>query len=151
MSDEQDRSPEPQSVIPKSPDPDKEPQAGSTVAGSLNASEIAGETVATVGEATGRFPRPRGRGGSTGKHVSGRLRILISRIIGVIRRGFCSLFGTSDAAGVFSAAFRIPNFLQNVFGEGALSASFIPVYANLLGMRKASRLPTQWPLLVGAS
>ncbi len=32
----------------------------------------------------------------------------------------------------FSAAFRIPNFLQNVFGEGALSASFIPVYAKLL-------------------
>src|SRR5436309_1729229 len=30
------------------------------------------------------------------------------------------------------AAFRIPNFLQNLFGEGALSASFIPVYAALL-------------------
>ncbi len=30
------------------------------------------------------------------------------------------------------AAFRIPNFLQNLFGEGALSASFIPVYASLL-------------------
>ena len=32
----------------------------------------------------------------------------------------------------FNAAFRIPNFLQNVFGEGALSASFIPVYAQLI-------------------
>ncbi len=31
------------------------------------------------------------------------------------------------------AAFRIPNFLQNLFGEGALSASFIPVYAGHLG------------------
>ena len=30
------------------------------------------------------------------------------------------------------AAFRIPNFLQNLFGEGALSASFIPVYSALL-------------------
>src|SRR5687767_14639700 len=30
------------------------------------------------------------------------------------------------------AAFRIPNFLQNLFGEGALSASFIPVYASLV-------------------
>jgi len=28
-----------------------------------------------------------------------------------------------------------PNFLQNVFGEGALSASFIPVYANLLARK----------------
>ena len=32
----------------------------------------------------------------------------------------------------FNAAFRIPNFLQNLFGEGALSASFIPVYARAL-------------------
>jgi putative peptidoglycan lipid II flippase len=31
------------------------------------------------------------------------------------------------------AAFRIPNLLQNLFGEGALSASFIPVYAGHLG------------------
>ncbi len=30
-----------------------------------------------------------------------------------------------------AAAFRIPNFLQNLFGEGVLSASFIPVYARL--------------------
>jgi putative peptidoglycan lipid II flippase len=39
--------------------------------------------------------------------------------------------GLSDAADAFSAAFRIPNFLQNLFGEGVLSASFIPVYARL--------------------
>ncbi len=39
---------------------------------------------------------------------------------------------TSDPADAFAAAFRIPNFLQNLFGEGALSASFIPVYAGLL-------------------
>ena len=59
--------------------------------------------------------------------------ILISRIIGVLRqRIFAYYFGTSAAADVFNAAFRIPNFLQNVFGEGALSASLIPVYAGLL-------------------
>ena len=115
--------------------------------GRLNASEIAGETIATVGESTGRFPRPTDAGGgeSTGKHAflvgAG---ILISRIIGVIRqRVFAHYLGTSDAAGAFSAAFRIPNFLQNVFGEGALSASFIPVYANLLArgdQKEASRV-----------
>lgn len=59
--------------------------------------------------------------------------ILLSRILGVIRqRVFAHYLGISDAAGAFDAAFRIPNFLQNVFGEGALSASFIPVYAKLL-------------------
>ena len=59
--------------------------------------------------------------------------ILLSRIAGLIRdRIFAHYFGNSDAADAFKAAFRIPNFLQNLFGEGVLSASFIPVYAGLL-------------------
>src|SRR5437870_12316110 len=60
--------------------------------------------------------------------------ILLSRISGLVRQHFFArYFGLqSDAADAFSAAFRIPNFLQNLFGEGALSASFIPVYAALL-------------------
>ena len=59
--------------------------------------------------------------------------ILISRLVGLIRqRIFAHYFGSSGAGDAFSAAFRIPNFLQNVFGEGALSASLIPVYARLL-------------------
>jgi len=114
-----------------------------------NAAEIAGETVTVVGEATGRFPRApsveRSERESTAKHAfMVGAGILISRIIGVVRqRVFAHYLGTSDAAGAFSAAFRIPNFLQNVFGEGALSASFIPVYANLLARgdkKEASRV-----------
>lgn len=60
--------------------------------------------------------------------------ILLSRIAGLVRqRVFSHYFGqVSDAADAFNAAFRIPNFLQNLFGEGVLSASFIPVYAGLL-------------------
>ena len=58
--------------------------------------------------------------------------ILLSRILGLIRnRVFAHYLGTSDAADAFNAAFRIPNVLQNLFGEGVLSASFIPVYAGL--------------------
>ncbi|HET7442933.1 MAG TPA: murein biosynthesis integral membrane protein MurJ [Terriglobales bacterium] len=58
--------------------------------------------------------------------------ILLSRLVGLIRdRVFAHYFGNSDAADAFRAAFRIPNFLQNLFGEGVLSASFIPVYARL--------------------
>ena len=58
--------------------------------------------------------------------------ILLSRVSGLIReRVFAHFFGASLAADAFKAAFRIPNFLQNLFGEGALSASFIPVYAGL--------------------
>lgn len=59
--------------------------------------------------------------------------ILLSRILGLVRnRVFAHFFGTTDAADAFNAAFKIPNFLQNLFGEGVLSASFIPVYAKLL-------------------
>jgi putative peptidoglycan lipid II flippase len=44
--------------------------------------------------------------------------------------------GADFAADAFNAAFRIPNLLQNLFGEGVLSASFIPEYAGLLGRRE---------------
>ena len=59
--------------------------------------------------------------------------ILISRLAGLVRvRLFGQYFGlASDAADAFNAAFRIPNLLQNLFGEGALSGSFIPVHAGL--------------------
>src|SRR6185312_6370873 len=53
--------------------------------------------------------------------------------VGLVRdRVFAHYFGNSDAADAFRAAFRVPNILQNLFGEGVLSASFIPVYSRLL-------------------
>lgn len=59
--------------------------------------------------------------------------ILLSRISGLVReKVFAYYLGNSVAAGVFRAASRIPNFLQNMLGEGVLSAAFIPVYARLL-------------------
>src|SRR5437660_9001590 len=63
--------------------------------------------------------------------------IFLSKIAGLVReRVFAHYFGNSDAADVFRAAIRIPNFLQNLFGEGVLSASFIPVYARLRALGK---------------
>jgi putative peptidoglycan lipid II flippase len=117
--------------------PDSEPVPGETLgavgAGHDEAGSIAGETVLQVG--TAGSPPPA----ATEEKHTGRSAflvgagILISRIIGLIRqRVFAHYFGQSDAADAFYAAFKIPNFLQNVFGEGALSASFIPVYAKLL-------------------
>ena len=59
--------------------------------------------------------------------------ILLSRIMGLVRqRIFNSYFGLHTEADAFTSALRVPNFLQNLFGEGVLSASFIPVYARLL-------------------
>ena len=59
--------------------------------------------------------------------------ILASRLSGLVRVViFSSVFGLrSDAADAFYAAVKIPNLLQNLFGEGALSGSFIPVHAGL--------------------
>src|SRR5437867_10704438 len=102
-----------------------------------NASLIAGESFQQIVEATGEFTTEElaaRKEISTGRSAffvgAG---ILISRIVGLVRqRVFAHYFGTSAAGDAFTAAFRIPNFLQNVFGEGALSASFIPVYAKLL-------------------
>ena len=63
--------------------------------------------------------------------------ILLSRIAGLVRESiFNGYFGLYPAADAFRAAIRIPNFLQNLFGEGVLSASFIPVYAGLLAREK---------------
>jgi putative peptidoglycan lipid II flippase len=60
--------------------------------------------------------------------------MFLSKISGLVRESLLAhyLGGRSIAADSWRAAFRIPNFLQNLFGEGVLSASFIPVYAGLL-------------------
>ena len=61
--------------------------------------------------------------------------ILLSRILGLVRESLKARYlGASGtiAADAFVAAFRIPNTIQNLLGEGALSASLIPVYSNAL-------------------
>src|SRR5690349_24026938 len=74
-------------------------------------------------------PAPRRRFGGALAVGAG---IFLSRIAGLVRdRAFAHYLGQSAAAGAFRAALRIPNLLQNLLGEGVLSASFIPVYARL--------------------
>ena len=75
-------------------------------------------------------PRPRRAMGGAALVAAG---IFLSRIMGLVRSHYFTRYlGTSESADAFNAAIRIPNFLQNLFGEGVLSASFIPVYARLL-------------------
>ena len=62
--------------------------------------------------------------------------MLLSRIAGLWRqRVFSGLFALTPEADAFNAALRIPNFLQNLFGDGVLSASLIPVYSRLVAQR----------------
>jgi putative peptidoglycan lipid II flippase len=58
---------------------------------------------------------------------------LLSRIAGLIRDiVFAGLIGASAgiAADAFYVAFRIPNFLRRIFGEGAFSQAFVPVFSE---------------------
>jgi putative peptidoglycan lipid II flippase len=76
-------------------------------------------------------PKPKPR--AAGFAVLVAAGILLSRIAGLVReRVFAHYLGNSAAAGAYKAGLKIPNFLQNLFGEGVLSASFIPVYARLI-------------------
>ncbi|MHC4321313.1 MAG: murein biosynthesis integral membrane protein MurJ [Planctomycetota bacterium] len=58
---------------------------------------------------------------------------LLSRVLGLVRDIICaSFFGTSLAWDAFVVAFKIPNLFRRLFGEGALSAAFIPVFTEYL-------------------
>jgi putative peptidoglycan lipid II flippase len=60
----------------------------------------------------------------------------VSRILGYIRDMLVAhTFGAGLAADAFYAAYRIPNLLRRLLGEGSLSASFIPVLSNYLHTR----------------
>ncbi len=59
--------------------------------------------------------------------------IVLSRLSGLVRESVIAhVLGVGVATDAFRNAVRIPNLLQNLLGEGSLSASFIPVYAGLL-------------------
>src|SRR3954467_703871 len=64
---------------------------------------------------------------------------LISRILGVFRESLAAkFFGAGIVASAFAVAFTIPNLFRKLFGEGALSAAFIPLYAQSLKNDDAS-------------
>jgi putative peptidoglycan lipid II flippase len=57
---------------------------------------------------------------------------LISRVSGLIRDVvMASVLGSSGVADAFFVAFRIPNFLRRIFGEGAFAQAFVPVFTEL--------------------
>ena len=57
----------------------------------------------------------------------------LSRIFGYIRdMVLAGFFGAGPLTDAFIAAFRIPNLLRRLFGEGSLGISFIPVFSELL-------------------
>ncbi|MBS0189623.1 MAG: murein biosynthesis integral membrane protein MurJ [Phycisphaerales bacterium] len=57
---------------------------------------------------------------------------LVSRFTGLVREWLTArIFGDSAIGSAFNAAFQIPNVFRRLFGEGALSAAFLPEYTTL--------------------
>lgn len=56
---------------------------------------------------------------------------LLSRMLGLVRDlVFARFFGAGLGMDVFVVAFQIPNFFRRMFGEGAFSQAFVPVFAE---------------------
>ena len=68
-----------------------------------------------------------------GRNISSMsFAVLISRIFGLLRdQIFAYFFGATYVADAFNTAFKIPNLLRRLFGEGALGAAFIPIYQEI--------------------
>src|SRR5438445_8524749 len=59
------------------------------------------------------------------------LLTLLSRLLGLAREIVAAHYlGTGLVASAFRVAFTIPNLFRKLFGEGALSAAFIPLYSQ---------------------
>jgi len=57
---------------------------------------------------------------------------LVSRVSGLVRDVvMASVLGSSGMADAFLMAFKIPNLLRRIFGEGAFSQAFVPVFSEL--------------------
>jgi len=69
---------------------------------------------------------------------------LLSRFTGLARDLVQSwMFGAKITNDAFNTAFAMPNFFRRLFGEGALSAAFVPVFSEIMelqGRQKAAAL-----------
>jgi len=109
-------------------------QAGGDRPGATKRAETALEPPGTPGtmEAEGKHA-----GGSIARPAGTvALFTLLSRIFGLLRDVVVAFsFGAGVAADAFFVAFRIPNLLRRLVAEGALTASFLPVYVEHLERR----------------
>ncbi len=59
------------------------------------------------------------------------LFVLLSRLFGLVRdMSMAACFGTSLAMSAFVVAFTVPNLFRSLFGEGAMSSAFVPVFTE---------------------
>jgi len=86
------------------------------------------------------------------------LAVMCSRLLGLAREQlFAALFGGGSAMDAFTAAFRIPNLLRDLFAEGALSTAFVTIFSKTIARegeaaawRLANKVTTLVLLVLGA-
>src|SRR6478609_6925722 len=86
------------------------------------------------------------------------LAVMCSRLLGLVREQlFAALFGGGAAMDAFTAAFRIPNLLRDLFAEGALSTAFVTTFSktavrsnDAAAWRLANKIATMAAVLLGA-
>jgi putative peptidoglycan lipid II flippase len=86
------------------------------------------------------------------------LAVMCSRVLGLAREQICAaLFGGGGAMDAFTAAFRIPNLLRDLFAEGALSTAFVTTFSKTIARsgdaaawRLANKVATLTLIVLGA-
>jgi putative peptidoglycan lipid II flippase len=86
------------------------------------------------------------------------LAVMCSRLLGLAREQiFAALFGGGGAMDAFTAAFRIPNLLRDLFAEGALSTAFVTTFSKTIARggdeaawRLANKVATLTAVVLGA-
>ncbi|MEX0775780.1 MAG: murein biosynthesis integral membrane protein MurJ [Phycisphaeraceae bacterium] len=88
--------------------------------------------MAGLGDKAKGVEQPR-HAGFVGAAIVVSVLTFVSRITGLVRDAYlAAAFGLSAIADAFWFGFAMPNLSRRLFGEGALTAAFIPVYTNLL-------------------
>jgi putative peptidoglycan lipid II flippase len=85
------------------------------------------------------------------------LAVMCSRLLGLARELiFAALFGGGAAMDAFTAAFRIPNLLRDLFAEGALSTAFVTTFSKTIARsgdaaawRLANKVATMTAVVLG--
>lgn len=72
-----------------------------------------------------------------------------SRLLGLLRDAILGAFFSRTVTDAWLVAFRIPNMLRRLFGEGALSVSFIPIFIELMTNPKSQEKREEFRLACG--
>ncbi|MFN0056696.1 MAG: murein biosynthesis integral membrane protein MurJ [Planctomycetales bacterium] len=97
---------------------------------------------------------PSGVSPPRGRFAAGLLTVatstLLSRILGMVRDVVTArMFGVSPVTDAFWLAFKIPNLARRLFGEGALTAAFLPAFTRELAVGSGAPSPAAWRLASG--